>query len=136
VRTGAAPGRGGDEGHAALVDELLRHARRAPAGADLAALAAERLPPRFDGHAFLGWARDHDRWRFAVAEAAGKVCAKPREAALFVLASILEELLEEATVPAIEVAVARHAADAMERDALLRAIAALAGAPGPADAPE
>lgn len=78
-----------------LVQDLVDRARVAGAGADLAALAAAGLPPQADGRAFLDWATDHDRYRFAVAEAAGKVCAKPREAAIFVLAAILEERLEE-----------------------------------------
>jgi hypothetical protein len=45
--------------------------------------------------AFVEWARDHRRWRFVVAEAADAVCAKPPEAAAYVLHEIVEELLEE-----------------------------------------
>jgi hypothetical protein len=45
--------------------------------------------------AFLDWARGHRRWSFAVAEAAGEVCAKPPEAAAYVLLKIAEEALEE-----------------------------------------
>ena len=48
-----------------------------------------------DAAAFVEWARDHRRWRFVVAEAAEAVCAKPAEAASFVLHGIVEELLEE-----------------------------------------
>lgn len=44
---------------------------------------------------FLDWARNHRRWQFAVAEAAGEVCAKPPEAAAFVAMKIVEELLED-----------------------------------------
>ena len=86
---------GSPSAHGALVAELHAAARGAPPGADLVTLAAGALPPGFDARAFLDWASDHDRYRFAVAEAAGRVCAKPREAALLVLAGILEELLEE-----------------------------------------
>lgn len=78
-----------------LVEELVAHARRDPAVPDLTALVAASLPASFDGRELLAWATDHDRYRFAVAEAAGKVCAKPREAAIFVLAAIVEERLEE-----------------------------------------
>ena len=45
--------------------------------------------------AFLDWARDHRRWSFVVAEAAEVVCAKPREAAVFVAHAIVDELLED-----------------------------------------
>jgi len=48
-----------------------------------------------DETAFVDWARDHRRWRFVVAEAAEAVCAKPPEAAAYVLHEIVEELLEE-----------------------------------------
>jgi hypothetical protein len=44
---------------------------------------------------FLEWARQHRRWSFIVAEAAAEVCAKPPEAAAWVLHQIVEELLEE-----------------------------------------
>ncbi|HXU70728.1 MAG TPA: hypothetical protein VN947_15430 [Polyangia bacterium] len=49
------------------------------------------------GHAapFVEWARDHRRWRYVVAEAGEVVCAKPREAAAWILHAIVEELLEE-----------------------------------------
>lgn len=45
--------------------------------------------------AFLDWARAHRRWSFVVAEAAEVVCAKPREAAVFVAHAIVDELLED-----------------------------------------
>jgi hypothetical protein len=45
--------------------------------------------------AFVAWAREHRRWTFVVAEAAEAVCAKPPEAAAYVLHEIVEELLEE-----------------------------------------
>ena len=44
---------------------------------------------------FLDWAREHRRWSFIVAEAADEVCAKPPEAAAWVLHQIVEELLDE-----------------------------------------
>ena len=49
-----------------------------------------RTPERCS--AFIEWARLHPRWQFNVAEAAGRVCAKPVEAAVFVLSDIVEEL--------------------------------------------
>ena len=45
--------------------------------------------------AFVDWARDHRRWRFVVAEAAEAVCAKPREAASWILHAIIDDLLDE-----------------------------------------
>jgi hypothetical protein len=44
---------------------------------------------------FLEWARNHKRWSFIVAEASAEVCAKPPEAAAWVLHQIEDELLEE-----------------------------------------
>ena len=77
-----------------IIDELHAWARSEPeawaregwtrAGAAIA-----------DPPAFLEWARDHQRWSFVVAEAAAEVCAKPPEAAAWVLHQIIEELLEE-----------------------------------------
>jgi hypothetical protein len=55
------------------------------AGTALAGRAAE----------FLGWARAHRRWSFIAAEASAEVCAKPPEAAAWILHEIIEELLEE-----------------------------------------
>lgn len=44
---------------------------------------------------FVAWACDHRRWRYVVAEAGEVVCAKPREAAAWILHAIVDELLEE-----------------------------------------
>jgi hypothetical protein len=44
---------------------------------------------------FLEWARNHRRWSFVVAEASAEVCAKPPEAAAWVLHQIIEELLSD-----------------------------------------
>jgi hypothetical protein len=44
---------------------------------------------------FLDWARAHRRWSFIVAEASTEVCAKPPEAAAWVLHQIVEERLSE-----------------------------------------
>ena len=44
---------------------------------------------------FLEWARQDRRWSFVVAEASAEVCAKPPEAAAWVLHQIVEELLED-----------------------------------------
>jgi hypothetical protein len=43
----------------------------------------------------LQWARNDKRWSFVVAEASTEICAKPPEAAAWVLHQIVEELLEE-----------------------------------------
>jgi hypothetical protein len=79
----------------ALVDRLLLRARadRAAWARDGWALAAAAV----GGQAapFVDWARDHRRWRYGVAEAADAVCAKPREAAAWIMHAIVEELLEE-----------------------------------------
>jgi hypothetical protein len=48
-----------------------------------------------DPTALLAWARDHRRWTLTLAEAAEEVCAKPREAAAYLLVKMAEELLEE-----------------------------------------
>ena len=42
---------------------------------------------------FLEWVREHRRWSFILAEAAAEVCAKPPEAAAWVLHEAIEELL-------------------------------------------
>ncbi len=43
---------------------------------------------------FLDWAGAHPRWSFVVAEASSEVCAKPPEAAAWVLHEIVDELLD------------------------------------------
>jgi hypothetical protein len=80
-----------------LIDTLAASAR-----ADRDAWSREgwaRASAALAGHAadFLEWARAHRRWSFVVAEAADEVCAKPPEAAAWVLHEIVEEVLEEAT---------------------------------------
>jgi hypothetical protein len=55
--------------------------------------AATALEGRADE--FLQWARNDKRWSFVVAEASVELCAKPPEAAAWVLHQIVEELLEE-----------------------------------------
>jgi len=42
---------------------------------------------------FLEWIREHRRWSFILAEAAAEVCAKPPEAAAWVLHEVVEEQL-------------------------------------------
>ena len=79
----------------ALVERLAARAR-----ADRAAWAADGWARAAEGVAgqeapFVEWARDHRRWRFVVAEAAEAVCAKPREAASWILHAIVEDLLDE-----------------------------------------
>ena len=79
----------------ALVERMAARAR-----ADRAAWAADGWARAAEGVAgqeapFVEWARDHRRWRFVVAEAAEAVCAKPREAASWILHAIVEDLLDE-----------------------------------------
>jgi hypothetical protein len=82
-------------GFDALLEGLLAEAR-----ADRAGWARDgwvRAAQAVGGVAepFLAWARAHRRWSFVVAEAAEEVCAKPREAAIWVAHAAVEELLEE-----------------------------------------
>jgi len=59
--------------------------------------ATTLLPPLLAGReaAFLEWARHDLRWSLTAAERAAEVCAKPREAAVDLLAAICAEALEE-----------------------------------------
>lgn len=79
----------------ALVERLAIRARadRAAWERDGWARAAEAIA----GHEapFVEWARDHRRWRYVVAEAAEAVCAKPREAAAWILHAVVDEMLED-----------------------------------------
>lgn len=79
----------------ALVERLAAEARadRAAWARDGWARAAHAVAG--DAAPFVDWARDHRRWRFVVAEAAAAVCAKPPEAAAFILHGIVDELLED-----------------------------------------
>lgn len=61
-----------------------------PSWAD-ATLAAETLDE--DASAFLAWARHDPWWTLVVAECATQVCAKPAEAAVFVLVEGLRQRL-------------------------------------------
>lgn len=85
-----------------LVQDLAARCRREAPGdpAGWRRLAeVEILGPALDGAgtppAFLAWARDHRRFGYVVAECAAEVCAKPREAAIYVLGAIVAELAEE-----------------------------------------
>ncbi len=55
------------------------------------------VPNTIDGdHAgFLAWARADPEWALVVAECATKVCAKPAEAAAYILVEGLRERLED-----------------------------------------
>lgn len=68
--------------------------RRAEVGSLDEALTRAGTP-----EAFLAWARDHRQRAFVVAESAGEICAKPREAAIYVLGAILAEILDETESP-------------------------------------
>jgi hypothetical protein len=78
----------------ALIDALAASARadRDAWSRDGWARASSAVAPQ--ASEFLEWARRHRRWSFIVAEAADEVCAKPPEAAAWVLHQIVEELLE------------------------------------------
>jgi hypothetical protein len=84
-----------------LVRELLPLARRsAEAWEDRAVTSAipAALEKTGNPQQFLDWASDHRRWRFALAEAQeadGEACAKPMEAAVLVMKTILEERFDE-----------------------------------------
>ena len=78
-----------------MIEKMAAHAR-----ADRAAWAADgwaRVAEAVAGQEapFVEWARDHRRWRYVVAEAAEAVCAKPREAASWILHAVVEDLLDE-----------------------------------------
>jgi len=79
----------------ALIDDLAARARddRRAWAREGWARTASAVGDRAES--FLAWAREHPRWSFVVAEAAEAVCAKPREAAVWVAHAIVEELLEE-----------------------------------------
>ncbi|MEX1367255.1 MAG: hypothetical protein AB1Z98_29280 [Nannocystaceae bacterium] len=66
-----------------------------PADPRWAEARARLLPTPERCSELIEWARLHPRWQFNVAEAADQVCAKPIEAAVFVLSDIVAELLDE-----------------------------------------
>ena len=85
----------------ALVEELAAQLRsrfvagrpwRDFANAELAPAALDR---RGTAEGFLAWAKGHRMWSLTVAECAREVCGKPREAAIYVLCAIVEEVLED-----------------------------------------
>lgn len=81
-----------------LVRELLPLARREPGAWERQAVTSaipQALQDSGSPEELLAWANDHRRWRFAVAEAADEVCAKPTEAAVTVVRHILEERFDE-----------------------------------------
>lgn len=59
------------------------------------AARTELLPSAADCEAFVRWAADHPTWSHNVADVADRMCAKPIEAAVVILANIVEELVEE-----------------------------------------
>ena len=79
----------------ALVERTAAEARADRAAWERDGWARVHEAVAADAAAFVEWARDHRRWRFVVAEAAEAVCAKPPEAAAFVLHGIVGELLDE-----------------------------------------
>lgn len=80
----------------AQFDELIDRAHaldlRDPGDARWSAL----LPKATTCEGFVQWAAHHPRWRFNVADVADRVCAKPLEAAVMILADIVAELRDEA----------------------------------------
>lgn len=53
------------------------------------------LPDPAGCSAFVAWATHHPRWLHNVADVADRICAKPVEAAIAILADIVAELREE-----------------------------------------
>lgn len=79
----------------ALVERVAAEARADRAAWSQSGWARAAAAVAGEATAFLAWARDHRRWRFVVAEAADEVCAKPPEAAAYVLHAIVDELLDD-----------------------------------------
>ena len=59
----------------------------------------ELFPNPTDCAAFVRWASEHPTWRHNVADVADRVCAKPTEAAVVILADIVDELMEDEDEP-------------------------------------
>ncbi len=78
-----------------LVSAAHEQALDDPADARWSAFLASQLPNEGDCGAFVEWARHHRKWQFNVADVADQICAKPREAAITILADIVAELAEE-----------------------------------------
>lgn len=78
-----------------LVSAAHEQALDDPADPRWSAFLAAKLPGERDCGAFVEWARHHRKWQFNVADVAGQICAKPREAAITILADIVAELAEE-----------------------------------------
>lgn len=80
----------------ALYEELAPLARREP-GTWRQMAQAHIIPRALVGapEAFIAWAEEHPLWRFTVAECATEVCAKPREAAIYIISAMIEELIED-----------------------------------------
>ena len=55
----------------------------------------ELLPGVDDCRAFVEWATHHPTWLHNVADVADRVCAKPLEAAIFILSDIVDERLDD-----------------------------------------
>ena len=80
-------------------DEVIERAvvleLRTPGDARWRSALAELLPRPDHCAAFIEWATHHPTWRHNVADAADRVCAKPLEAAIFILGDIVDERLDE-----------------------------------------
>jgi|GEM_PF-1564385 len=68
---------------------------RDPGDSRWRAALAELLPGPNDCAAFVEWATHHPRWLHNVADVADRVCAKPLEAAVFILSDIVDERLDD-----------------------------------------
>lgn len=79
----------------ALVQAALAADLRDPGDPRWGDFLAQRLSGERDCEAFVEWARQHRKWQFNVADVADRICAKPREAAITILADIVTELAEE-----------------------------------------
>lgn len=79
----------------AAVERVRALQRQGPQGDERALV--EGLPPLVAGReaAFLAWAQGHPAWSLTLAECASEVCAKPREAAIYLLRAIAREVIED-----------------------------------------
>ena len=87
--------RADDTRFAVVIEDLRRLKLRSPCDPRCMEIVSSTLGDADACAEFLEWATHHPRWSFNVAEASQQVCAKPLEAAIFVLCDIVDELLED-----------------------------------------
>lgn len=84
-----------DQRFGELIEDLRRLNLRSQSDPRCKEIVSSKLGGARECEAFLAWATHHPRYSFNVAEAAERVCAKPMEAAIFVLCDIVDELLDD-----------------------------------------